>query len=256
MKFVRLKAFTLVELLVVIGIIAVLISILIPALSRARNQAQRTNCLSNLRQIGNLWHLYANDNDGWFPVLFEYYIDGAGKRQKASNGNWTLLFADNRQGKVDYRTMFRDRYKIPNGKIFFCPNYRAFTGSLPEEDWNYTRTDTSTGVPPDYWTVPTAYAFYAGNASAEFYSTLLRNNTPPPFKANDRKLADRPIAFDETDYYAPPYAISVTYAYSNHYEKGPFPAGGNALFGDAHAEWRGWKQMIRVLDAGAFRRYF
>lgn len=60
-------AFTLVELLVVIGIIAVLISMLLPALNRARQQAVSTQCLSDLKQIGNAYLMYANENQGWLP---------------------------------------------------------------------------------------------------------------------------------------------------------------------------------------------
>ena len=60
----RRQAFTLVELLVVIGIIALLLSLLLPALSRARQTARKTVCASNLRQIGAGWLLYAIDNDG------------------------------------------------------------------------------------------------------------------------------------------------------------------------------------------------
>jgi len=59
--------FTLLELLVVIAIIALLSSILLPALSKAREKGRQAKCISNLKQISLAFMMYAGDNDGWFP---------------------------------------------------------------------------------------------------------------------------------------------------------------------------------------------
>ena len=64
MKSNRKAGFTLVELLVVIGIIALLIGILLPTLAKAREQAKATQCMSNLRVLGQCYYEYVNDNNG------------------------------------------------------------------------------------------------------------------------------------------------------------------------------------------------
>jgi prepilin-type N-terminal cleavage/methylation domain-containing protein len=80
------RGFTLIELLVVIAIIAILAAILFPVFAKAREQARKTACLSNMKQIGTSLHMYAQDYDQTFPLRY-----GSGNAVDFENGlqrNW------------------------------------------------------------------------------------------------------------------------------------------------------------------------
>ncbi len=74
-SYPRQPGFTLVELLVVIGIVAILIALLLPSLSKVREQARRVQCGANLRTLGQVCQMFSGDHKGYFPFAWSYGQD-------------------------------------------------------------------------------------------------------------------------------------------------------------------------------------
>jgi prepilin-type N-terminal cleavage/methylation domain-containing protein/prepilin-type processing-associated H-X9-DG protein len=137
------QAFTLVELLVVIAIIGVLVALLLPAIQAARAAARRTQCISNMKQIGLAIHQYADAHKGRFPLIL-YHNAGNSDDMKKS---WIATIAPYMESVDEIRLCPEDRARIEKDEetLTVVTSY-AMNGYLREA--NNVRPDN---IPPVLW---------------------------------------------------------------------------------------------------------
>ena len=114
------RGFTLVELLVAVGIIIVLISLLMPALSRARDQARRVSCLSNLRTLTAAWLLYADNHRGRLCCAIAGPVDRPGFHDWVANGPDEQALRD---GVLWTYVSAAGVYRCPADEVNACHTY-------------------------------------------------------------------------------------------------------------------------------------
>ena len=238
--FVRPAGFTLVELLVVIGIIAILTAILMPALGQAREQAKRIVCANDIRVFGQAVTLYANQNKGRVPM-----------HHGGANWLWDMSY--------DTRDWFTDVAKIPK-EMFYCPSYTHET----DGQWDFAPRGLGAEnfmIPGYYW-LGKRPGYYAGPGvfrpntmtNMAFRDTLsdkwiekITDSTEKSKPSDLVLMSDIVISREDRRTWSDKNFITVYGGYhSGHgttHRKGDKPIGGNVLFLDGHVTWRNFDEM-------------
>ncbi|MGE4285261.1 MAG: type II secretion system protein [Phycisphaerae bacterium] len=273
MKVSKCKAFTLIELLVVISIIAMLMAILMPALSKAREQAKKIVCGNHYRQQSLGVTMYAESNNSYVPIV----------APTPGYWAWDISF---------WTTDMISQYGgIDDNEVFFCP---ANKDRDPQDGrvWQYSWINVGTKFEPlkseaeltdsakkgFYRVLPSLFTFDRLDVSGK---SLLNTGQWQRLQTGERaqwirkvsavsRPSEWPMVMDAiisergsmTNFFeitsGGSYDLMGLYDRSNHKSKRKFdtgeykPAGANIAFTDGHVEWRDFDEMAYRLDWGQY----